>query len=115
VVIVNLLAGLALVKARKERTPAPLGLKLVAYIGQALLLFQVLVGLDLWSRGARPTPVGFWSWLHMLLPIGALLFTAMMLVRLRKQPAKEHAASLSRGAWHNAGIAVVTYLIGFFG
>lgn len=115
VVVVNILVGLVLMKARKERTPAPAALKLFAYLGQTLLLVQVLIGLDLWSRGARPTPVSFWSWLHMLLPIGALVFTVMLLMRLRKQPVKEHATTLSKGAWHTASVAVVTYLIGMLG
>lgn len=112
VVIVNVLVGLLLIKARKERIPISGGMKFVAYLGQALLLVQVLVGLDLWGHGARPSAVSLWSWLHMLLPIGALLFTAMLLVRMRKQPSREHATSLSKGAWHTASVAVVTYLIG---
>lgn len=112
VVIVNVLVGLLLMRARKERTAASGGQKIIAYVGQALLLVQVLVGLDLWARGARPSPVGLWSWLHMLLPIGALLFTIMLLVRMRQQPSQEHATTLSKGAWHTASVAVVTYLIG---
>lgn len=112
VVVVNALVGLLLIKARKESAPVPAVLKAVAYLGQALLLVQVLIGLDLWGHGARPSSSGVWSWLHMLLPIGALLFTVMLLVRMRKQPVREHAASLSKGAWHTASVAVVTYLIG---
>ena len=86
VVVVNALVGLLLIKARKERAPVPAVLKAVAYLGQALLLVQVLIGLDLWGHGARPSSSGVWSWLHMLLPIGALLFTVMLLVTCASSP-----------------------------
>lgn len=114
VVILNLIVGLILMRARRERTPVSTGFRVLAYLGQIALVVQVLIGLDLWSRGARPA-VGLWGWLHLLLPIGALLFSVMMLLRLRKASSGEQAALLSKAAWHTASVAVVTYLIGYLG
>lgn len=114
VVVLNILVGVILIKARKEQLAIAGGFRFLAYVGQILLLVQVLIGLDLWARGARPAP-GVWGWLHLLLPIGALLFSVMMLIRMRKKPKQEHATDLSKAAWHTASVAVLTYLIGTLG
>lgn len=115
VVILNLLVGISLMGARRNKRPIGAFQKIIAYIGQLSLLIQVLIGLDLWMRGARPATGTVWSYLHLLLPLGALLFSIMMLSRLRKQPAKEHATVLSKAAWHAALVALVTYFIGMMG
>lgn len=114
VIVLNLAVGLVLMRARRNRQGVSAAYRVLAYLGQAALAVQVLIGLDLWSRGARPAP-GFWAWLHLLFPIGALIFNVIMLLQMRKRPAEEHATLLSKGAWHTASVALVTYLIGYFG
>lgn len=114
VVLLNVVVGLLLIRARRDRQPVPAVFKVLAYIGQLLLLIQVLIGLDLWTRGARPA-VGIWGWLHMLLPIGALIYTIVVLAASRKAPRRDQAVTLSKAAWHTASVALVTYLIGMIG
>lgn len=114
VVLLNIIVALVLIPDRRHRRPIGSLKKLVAYLGQLLLLAQVLIGLDLWTRGFRPAP-GLWALLHLILPIGALLFAVMMLVRMRRQHRKEHATMLSKAAWHTAMVAIVAYLIGMLG
>lgn len=114
VVLLNVIVGLLLLKDRREHRSIGAGKKAVAYLGQLLLLVQILVGFDLWSRGARPA-AGFWAFLHLILPLGALVFAVMMLRRMRGSAKDEHATLLSKAGWHTAAVSIVTYIIGTVG
>ncbi len=110
----NVLVTLLLRKDRAARRQIGFVKQAVAYIGQIILLIQVVLGLVLWAQGFRPAP-GLWAYLHRLLPIGALLFAIMMLMRSVKSHPRDHATFLSKAAWHTTLVALVTYVIGVVG
>jgi hypothetical protein len=108
--LANLAAGVwALVEAR--RTPKPSGgLRAAVLVAFALLVVQVLVGLDLWARGLRPM-FNALDFVHIGGPILALLGAVYHLfVSTRNQTRNYAVASLMTFA-----LGLISYAIGEMG
>jgi cytochrome bd-type quinol oxidase subunit 1 len=112
VIVINLVVGAwALVVARRGGgAPVPRLLTVAVALGVAVLLVQVLLGLDLWMRGGRPAAPP-WGEVHLAGPVVALIVALGLLGGDGPRTAGRHAiASLVIGA-----VALVSYAIGEMG
>lgn len=111
-ILVSLVAGVwARIRARQgHATGRPLGIT-VAVAG-VLLLVQVLVGADLWARGARPA-ASPWAEIHLILPILTLIQFVVFLARPKTGAAQTRRWSIA--TLSTAGVALLSYAIGQIG
>jgi hypothetical protein len=108
VLVINLAVGVwALLAARRAGAP-PRALTWGVIAGLVVLGLQILIGLDLWARGARPASAAM-SLIHLASPILALAGGAALI--LGREDARRHAAA----AFLVLALALVSYGIGEMG
>jgi hypothetical protein len=112
VIVVNLVVGVWMLLAARRGADAPASRLMTAgvLLGAAVLFIQILLGLDLWQRGARPA-MPPWGELHLAGPLIAIIVTLGLVGGEGQRTPKRYAiASLLTVA-----LALVSYAIGEMG
>jgi heme A synthase len=107
---VSLIASVMAIIERRGNTKPSGVLRAAVLLTVALLVVQVLVGLDLWSRGARPIGTAL-DFVHIGGPIVALLGAVYHVFVSARNPLRNYAvASIMTFA-----LALISYFIGEMG
>ncbi|HEX5503723.1 MAG TPA: hypothetical protein VFW96_13955 [Thermomicrobiales bacterium] len=94
VLVVNLVVGVAALLAARRDGKASRALVGGAYLGLALLVVQILAGLDLWTRNLRPAAGAGPTAVHVGAPLVALVVAAVVLPRARGRASRYAAVAL---------------------
>lgn len=108
VLVLNLAIGIWALLVARRAAAAPRALTWGVIAGLAVLGLQILIGLDLWSRGGRPANAAL-SLLHLVGPIAALAGGVALLIGRRDARSRAAAALLA------FALALVSYGIGEMG
>jgi len=112
VIVANLAVGIWAIAASR-RSPKPSGaLRVAVLIAFALLVLQVLVGVDLWIGGGRPAPSSLLSsYVHVLGPVLALLGAVYHIFVSSRNPVRNYAVATLL----TVALGLISYAIGEMG